>query len=367
MAARANELFAKFMLDAKAEGPGGGMTPRSMRDSVATQTVVAMRDKLNEWLDGCEVFLSTEISERDLIHHETETHSDSSDSATTSPSRDTACGTSARELQRIESAGPAGAGTSQIGQAERYTLRPEGSVVQIDYDRTVASVLGGLCGWSAGFQLDSMPLAIVPLAICFAAVVPSEALVCAFPDADWTYAFYAVSYSLAIPYVLLALASLQLDLLRPLLQYAYVLCLLACSLVLLIARVYGSIERLDRLHFYLSLPNYFVSTLWFWVLGTADALRPRTRQRVLRFAGPGACIVLGIFAITPRLARAEQHSWSPWYALGAENVHSAGVCAAFSIVLLLLLLRVVWASWRTPDQLTTLRSALSIIETDSLL
>ena len=114
-------------------------------------------------------------------------------------------------------------------------------------------------------------------------------------------------------------------------------------------------------------PTYIAICCSSFLVAMSDALPPVIRRVLMRFCNPGACLLFLIVAVTFRLPGAdESKGLRTLWSIGAETVTNMDVTAKFSTVLLMLLARASWSSWRNPGQLALYQADASLFSQGNL-
>ena len=111
------------------------------------------------------------------------------------------------------------------------------------------------------------------------------------------------------------------------------------------------------------LPVYIGCALFFPLIAMADALPPKLRLRVLRFAGPFTFGAAAAVALVLRLPTAEDTPGElVWTVMGTDTVTNLQALTYSATVMTVLIAKGVFRAWVFPDQLAFVQTSVCCTE-----
>ena len=205
--------------------------------------------------------------------------------------------------------------TYMLSEAEGYDM-----CKVMNFERDLGHSLpigGGLFqasrSYHEGFQRVSVALFVL-------ITLPCQVVSNLYPSSTWAYILFALGYTVIVPGMVVFYLRLQHDIAVELLRQPRVWYILLAALFFTIAKADAELRELDRVHFFLCIPNYLCCIFCYSMIPLADAACPATRTKLLRVACPAACMILLIVSVQLRLPGAKDtEGYVVWYVLGVET------------------------------------------------
>jgi hypothetical protein len=257
-----------------------------------------------------------------------------------------------------------------IASAMEIELRAKSAPCLFDVQRDVASLLCGRSVAAAVVRHRWPGVAICTLGAAAPVIVlftvhwangglGQFALAYAWPL--WLEVWICVGYSLFVGVILLWYSSMQRELAWLTLKQFSTLWIIAMAGVYIagLVSLYVNVNRT----LWVWLPVSIALVLFFPLVAMADALPPKLRLRVLRFAGPFALGCMGAVALVLRLPTAEGTPGKlVWTVMGTETVTNLQAITYSATVIAVLFTKGVYRAWVFPDQLAFIQTSMCVTE-----
>jgi hypothetical protein len=265
----------------------------------------------------------------------------------------------------------AGAPATRCAVPSGFTieLTPQHGTRTFDVHRDLASLVCGRSAVTLAIRLRWPCVTIgavgaaAPVLLIFAVHWANGGLgqfALAYPWPVWLEVWYCVGWWLFVCVLLLWYASMQREIAWMALQQASTLWIIAITGVWVAGWVSVYEFGMNR-STWVSLPTYILCALFFPLIAMADALPPKLRLPVLRFAAPFSLGCSGIVAVGLRLPTATDTPGElVWTLLGTDTITNLQAIAYSSTVLAALLAEGILRAWLLPTESAFIQTSVRI-------